>query len=145
MNAKSMHDPSTYTLVRFLRLQQMMQKKTSVRVTTLSLSKLTFCILVLQKKLIIFKWIKAEHLDIKDTKGLPDLLQTTGHGWTVIVLSYPIFIFYIELSKMNDYRAPQDKLNGILNVSKMIYGEFEESQRTSDAQASLRLYENVLP
>ncbi|KAI7875402.1 hypothetical protein K492DRAFT_210947 [Lichtheimia hyalospora FSU 10163] len=61
---------------------------------------------ILHQKISIFRWIRAEHLDIPDT--------THNESFLTFAES--------ELLKINNYKAPRDKLICILNCCKVIFG-----------------------
>ncbi|KAI9310654.1 hypothetical protein BX666DRAFT_2005830 [Dichotomocladium elegans] len=61
---------------------------------------------ILHQKISIFRWIRAEHLDIHDT--------VDNEHFLVFAES--------ELLKINNYKAPRDKLICILNCCKVIFG-----------------------
>ncbi|KAI8967830.1 hypothetical protein BDF20DRAFT_899482 [Mycotypha africana] len=61
---------------------------------------------ILHHKIKIFRWIREEHLDIPVTADNPSFLTFAE----------------AELLKINNYKAPRDKLICILNCCKVIFG-----------------------
>ncbi|PHZ11698.1 uncharacterized protein RHIMIDRAFT_203695 [Rhizopus microsporus ATCC 52813] len=61
---------------------------------------------ILHHKISIFQWIKEKHLDIPETEDNESFLTFAE----------------AELLKMNNYKAPRDKLICILNCCKVIFG-----------------------
>ncbi|GLB41656.1 putative protein with domain present in VPS9 [Lyophyllum shimeji] len=61
---------------------------------------------VLSQRIALFGWIEEKHLDIPEGEG--------GAGFLLFAEQ--------ELSKINHYKAPRDKLICILNCCKVIYG-----------------------
>lgn len=71
---------------------------------------------IVKEKICMFNWIKEEHVEIPHTNLNQRFLELAGQ----------------ELSKINTYRSPRDKILCILNCSKVIFGllrhaGFEES------------------
>lgn len=62
---------------------------------------------ILHHKISIFQWIKEKHLDIPETEDNESFLTFAE----------------AELLKMNNYKAPRDKLICILNCCKVIFGK----------------------
>ncbi|OZJ06295.1 hypothetical protein BZG36_00710 [Bifiguratus adelaidae] len=65
---------------------------------------------ILQHKIAIFSWVTEEHLDIPLALRNDDFVEFAGS----------------ELLKMNNFKAPRDKLICILNCSKVIYALLRE-------------------
>ncbi|KAI8334714.1 hypothetical protein BC941DRAFT_515460 [Chlamydoabsidia padenii] len=61
---------------------------------------------ILQQKISIFRWIREKHLDITETE----------HNESFMTFAES------ELLKINNYKAPRDKLICILNCCKVIFG-----------------------
>ncbi|ORX49924.1 hypothetical protein DM01DRAFT_1409369 [Hesseltinella vesiculosa] len=61
---------------------------------------------ILQQKISIFRWIREKHLDIVETEHNESFLKFAES----------------ELLKINNYKAPRDKLICILNCCKVIFG-----------------------
>lgn len=81
---------------------------------------------ILHHKINIFRWIREEHLDIPITKDNDSFLvfAESGKSYYVKLSSTHISNTHIELLKMNNYKAPRDKLICILNCCKVIFGRF---------------------
>jgi len=83
---------------------------------------------VLAEKMQIFGWVEEQHLDIptipSDSRRFLSLAQQ-------------------ELSKINNYRAPRDKVICILNACKVIFGllrNFKGSDTSADSFMPLLIY-----
>ncbi|CAO3629999.1 unnamed protein product [Cunninghamella echinulata] len=61
---------------------------------------------ILHQKISIFRWIREKHLDIAETE----------HNESFMIFAQS------ELLKINNYKAPRDKLICILNCCKVIFG-----------------------
>ncbi|ODV88741.1 hypothetical protein CANCADRAFT_3386 [Tortispora caseinolytica NRRL Y-17796] len=66
---------------------------------------------IIDEKLLLWSWIKGEHLDLDK-----EILNSSTIGKRFIGLAKK------ELAKINNYRAPRDKLICILNCCKVIFG-----------------------
>ena len=84
---------------------------------------------VLEQRISLFKWIEPYHLDIPDKhgregflmfaqQGLPSYTPSTPQICRPISYNHP----FVELLKVNHYKAPRDKLICILNCCKVIFG-----------------------
>lgn len=86
---------------------------------------------VLAQKMGIYSWVREEHLDIPPMNAhgrrFLSLAQQGELLYKALLLStqdrFSLTSRYIELSKMNSYRAPRDKVICILNCCKVIFGE----------------------
>ncbi|KAG2209405.1 hypothetical protein INT47_008247, partial [Mucor saturninus] len=76
---------------------------------------------ILHHKINIFRWIREEHLDIPVTKD--------NDSFLVFAES--------ELLKMNNYKAPRDKLICILNCCKVIFGLMKHMEGDEGADVFL--------
>ncbi|KAE8160921.1 hypothetical protein BDV40DRAFT_203213 [Aspergillus tamarii] len=74
---------------------------------------------VLAQKIRIYSWVREAHLDIP---------PVGSHGRRFLTLAQQ------ELSKINSYRAPRDKVICILNCCKVIFGLLKNS-KSSDTSA----------
>ncbi|KAF7587699.1 hypothetical protein BBP40_006858 [Aspergillus hancockii] len=74
---------------------------------------------VLAQKIRIYSWVREPHLDIP---------PVSAHGRRFLTLAQQ------ELSKINTYRAPRDKVICILNCCKVIFGLLRNS-KSSDTSA----------
>ncbi|KAE8376535.1 hypothetical protein BDV26DRAFT_265262 [Aspergillus bertholletiae] len=74
---------------------------------------------VLAQKIRIYSWVRETHLDIP---------PVGSHGRRFLTLAQQ------ELSKINSYRAPRDKVICILNCCKVIFGLLKNS-KSSDTSA----------
>ncbi|KAG2171797.1 hypothetical protein INT43_008177 [Umbelopsis isabellina] len=83
---------------------------------------------ILNHKIRIFSWITEEHLDIPVTQHNESFLTFAESGRLNSFLTIEVFILYSsasessELLKINNYKAPRDKLICILNCCKVIFG-----------------------
>ena len=82
---------------------------------------------VLAQKVRIYKWVREEHLDIKDVGD---------KGRKFLALAQQ------ELLKIKTYRAPRDKIICILNCCKVIFGflRTSKSDQSADAFVPLLIY-----
>ncbi|KAF1928090.1 uncharacterized protein M421DRAFT_167432 [Didymella exigua CBS 183.55] len=82
---------------------------------------------VLAQKVRIYKWVREEHLDIKDVGD---------KGRKFLSLAQQ------ELLKIKSYRAPRDKIICILNCCKVIFGflRTSKSDQSADAFVPLLIY-----
>ena len=82
---------------------------------------------VLAQKVRIYKWVREEHLDIKDV---------SDKGRKFLALAQQ------ELLKIKTYRAPRDKIICILNCCKVIFGflRTSKSDQSADAFVPLLIY-----
>ncbi|KAJ4318392.1 hypothetical protein N0V94_004438 [Neodidymelliopsis sp. IMI 364377] len=82
---------------------------------------------VLAQKVRIYKWVREEHLDIKD-------VGEKGHKFLNLAQQ--------ELLKIKSYRAPRDKIICILNCCKVIFGflRTSKSDQSADAFVPLLIY-----
>ncbi|KAI8879973.1 hypothetical protein K501DRAFT_192380 [Backusella circina FSU 941] len=78
---------------------------------------------ILQRKTSIFSWIEERHLDIKVTEDNESFLSFAAS----------------ELLKMNNFKAPRDKLICILNCCKIIFGLMKHTKSSEGADAFLPL------
>ncbi|KAI9482986.1 MAG: hypothetical protein EXX96DRAFT_556407 [Benjaminiella poitrasii] len=78
---------------------------------------------ILYHKIKIFSWIREEHLDIPKTDDNDSFLTFAE----------------AELLKMNNYKAPRDKLICILNCCKVIFGLMKHMERDEGADVFLPL------
>lgn len=89
---------------------------------------------LLYQKISIFRWIRERHLDIPETEHNEAFLTFAESGKPVfctlpILQKYNPFI--VELLKMNNYKAPRDKLICILNCCKVIFGKKKRRRKTA--------------
>ncbi|RKP09183.1 hypothetical protein THASP1DRAFT_7808, partial [Thamnocephalis sphaerospora] len=70
---------------------------------------------ITHQKIQIFRWIKEEHLDIPTTANNESYFEFAQKACWCLLL---------ELLKMNNYRAPRDKLICILNCCIVIFSMF---------------------
>lgn len=82
---------------------------------------------VLAQKVRIYKWVREEHLDIKD-------VGEKGRKFLALAQQ--------ELLKIKTYRAPRDKIICILNCCKVIFGflRTSKSDQSADAFVPLLIY-----
>jgi hypothetical protein len=82
---------------------------------------------VLAQKVRIYKWVREEHLDIKD-------VGEKGRKFLALAQQ--------ELLKIKSYRAPRDKIICILNCCKVIFGflRTSKSDQSADAFVPLLIY-----
>jgi hypothetical protein len=82
---------------------------------------------VLAQKVRIYKWVREEHLDIRDVGD---------KGRKFLALAQQ------ELLKIKTYRAPRDKIICILNCCKVIFGflRTSKSDQSADAFVPLLIY-----
>ncbi len=82
---------------------------------------------VLAQKVRIYKWVREEHLDIKD-------VGEKGRKFLNLAQQ--------ELLKIKSYRAPRDKIICILNCCKVIFGflRTSKSDQSADAFVPLLIY-----
>jgi hypothetical protein len=78
---------------------------------------------ILHHKINIFRWIREEHLDIPVTDDNDSFLTFAES----------------ELLKMNNYKAPRDKLICILNCCKVIFGLMKHIKGDEGADVFLPL------
>lgn len=78
---------------------------------------------ILHHKINIFRWIREEHLDIPMTDDNGSFLAFAES----------------ELLKMNNYKAPRDKLICILNCCKVIFGLMKHMEGDEGADVFLPL------
>ena len=88
---------------------------------------------ILHQKIQIFRWVKEEHLDIPIAPHNDQFLDFAKNGKTINFIGfifvnkriYFYFINYLELLKINHFKAPRDKLICILNCCKVIFGKIQ--------------------
>lgn len=96
---------------------------------------------VLSQRAEMFSWVKEEHLDVPKGDHSKGFLEFAMQGerkrssklrflsfrlsWLIYILLVFFSFFFPELIKINNYKAPRDKLICILNSCKVIFGEFE--------------------
>lgn len=78
---------------------------------------------ILHHKINIFRWIREKHLDIPMTDDNDSFLTFAES----------------ELLKMNNYKAPRDKLICILNCCKVIFGLMKHMEGDEGADVFLPL------
>ncbi|KAL7747651.1 hypothetical protein RI367_006940 [Sorochytrium milnesiophthora] len=79
---------------------------------------------VLHKKICILRWMELKHLDI-------NISPQTSESFIKVARQ--------ELLKMNDYKAPRDKLICILNCCKVIFGLLKHAGTETNADMFLPL------
>ncbi|GJJ11315.1 hypothetical protein Clacol_005547 [Clathrus columnatus] len=89
---------------------------------------------VLQQRILLFGWLTPEHLDIpfKDPNQSEErgFLEFAQQDLSTVVL-------YLELLKVNHYKAPRDKLICILNCCKVIFGLIRHLKLSEGADSFL--------
>ncbi|KAK6355888.1 hypothetical protein TWF718_000267 [Orbilia javanica] len=73
---------------------------------------------VLAQKVAIYRWVREEHLDIKP-------VGESGRKFLSLAVQ--------ELLKINNYRAPRDKVICVLNCCKVIFGLLRHANSTQSA------------
>ncbi|KAI9272572.1 hypothetical protein BY458DRAFT_508649 [Sporodiniella umbellata] len=76
---------------------------------------------ILHQKISIFRWIREKHLDIPETEHNENFLKFAES----------------ELLKINNYKAPRDKLICILNCCKIIFGLIKQVEGDAGADKFL--------
>jgi len=76
---------------------------------------------LMRKRLLWFGWVRIEHLDIKPHAYNDYFFKNafTGSEPSLLVFN-SIVLVCTELSKLNNYKSPRDKLICILNCCKCI-------------------------
>lgn len=80
---------------------------------------------VLEEKLLLWGWIEGRHLDIDD--------KFWKSGASFVTLASE------ELRKINNYRAPRDKMICVLNCCKVIFGLLRQTKSEESADGFLPL------
>lgn len=80
---------------------------------------------ILHQKISIFRWIREKHLDIPETEHNESFLSFAESGkydFHLIKGRVRTNSILQEILKINNYKAPRDKLICILNCCKVIFG-----------------------
>ncbi|KAF8315372.1 hypothetical protein DL93DRAFT_2196365 [Clavulina sp. PMI_390] len=83
---------------------------------------------VLRQRISLFSWVRPEHLDISSSEG--------SQGFTTLAQA--------EVLKINQYKAPRDKLICVLNCCKVIFGLLRHLREGEGADAFVPLLIYVL-
>ncbi|ODQ66582.1 hypothetical protein NADFUDRAFT_13253, partial [Nadsonia fulvescens var. elongata DSM 6958] len=83
---------------------------------------------ILEEKMSLFYWVNGSHLDI-----IPSLISNVDNF---------LKLASDELNKMNNYRAPRDKMVCILNACKVIFGllRVTKSEESADSFIPLLIF-----
>lgn len=80
---------------------------------------------ILNQKISIFRWIREKHLDIPESDRNESFFSFAEEGSYRPLFTKRMMILihlYVEILKINNYKAPRDKLICILNCCKVIFG-----------------------
>ena len=94
---------------------------------------------ILAQKIRIYGWVNEAHLDIPPVSGggrrFLNLAQQGMHtSWHLLTVD--CLTCSIELSKINGYRAPRDKVICILNCCKVIFGLLKNTKKADTSADS---------
>jgi hypothetical protein len=77
---------------------------------------------ILHQKISIFRWIREKHLDIPESERNESFFSFAEEGKLFILKIRVLTRSSLEILKINNYKAPRDKLICILNCCKVIFG-----------------------
>jgi hypothetical protein len=86
---------------------------------------------VLTQRIRLFSWLREEHLDLPPsdqptaTQAARPAAPTSPHKKAQVLTTGQDYLDFAqrELCKLNQYKAPRDKLITILNSCKIIFGQ----------------------
>ncbi|KDQ26600.1 hypothetical protein PLEOSDRAFT_31190 [Pleurotus ostreatus PC15] len=91
---------------------------------------------ILSQRIGLFGWIEEKHLDIPVGEGSKGFLMFAQQGMLFIYnVLYDHLSPFLELLKINHYKAPRDKLICILNCCKVIFGLIRHLRKEEGADS----------